>query len=94
MVVFFQLFGMQSFLSNSEGPLCSKFKDILELENAFEKLEGMQKEKFGCCPVSGQRKLPLLVWDPATDAGKGKKGSKWQVKIGPFYCNSFIEEVD
>ena len=60
--------------------MCSKFEDILGFENALRNWDGMQQEKLECCPVSGQWKLPLLLWNLARDAGKGKKGSKWQVK--------------
>ena len=72
---------MRSFLSNSDRKCAQSLRIYWDLRMPLRSRDGMQKEKLGCCPVSGQWKLPLLVWSPARDAEKGKKGSKWQVKI-------------
>lgn len=78
---------MRSFSSNSGRKCAQSLRIYWDFRMPWRNWNEMQKEKLGSCSVSGQWKLPLLVWNPARDAGKGKEGSKGQVKISQFYCN-------
>lgn len=66
---------MQSYSSSFEGKCAQSLRIYWDLRMPLRNWDGMQKEKLGCCPVSGQWKLPPLVWNLARDAGKGKRGS-------------------